>query len=109
MSTCVFFVIFLLLTNSAFEFGRAQQNAPPTHGTINLLIGSKFGLVAETDTMLSFSNGESAGFAQKLFQIDDHTICTIADFYKDPGPARLGKNRGRSSLAQSEPCTTRVR
>jgi hypothetical protein len=73
----------------------------PAHGTINILIGSKYGLVAETDSMLS--NGQrSIGLGQKLFKIDDQTICTIADFYSDPGPQELG-NRSTYPLATSIP------
>ncbi len=72
--------------------GQTTLDKVPTHGTINILIGSKYGLVAETDSMLS--NGkQSPNPGQKLFKIDDKTICTIADFYSDPGPEVLGNSK----------------
>jgi hypothetical protein len=74
---------------------RAQPPSAEAHGTVNILLANDSGLVAVTDSMLSNPTGQ-VGRGQKLFKIDDHTICTIAGFYMDAGPA-FGS--GRSFLA----------
>lgn len=87
-----FGVLLAMLTFLPSLQGQTTLDKVPTHGTINILIGSKYGLVAETDSMLS--NGkQSPNPGQKLFKIDDKTICTIADFYSDPGPEVLGNSK----------------
>jgi hypothetical protein len=66
---------------------RAQINYPEqTHGTINILLANKNGLVLLTDSRLSNATQQPAGEGQKLFVLDDHTICSIAGFYSDNGP-----------------------
>jgi len=52
-----------------------------SHGTVNILLANKNGLVAVTDSMLTFSNGSHQPIGRKLFKIDDRTICTIAGSY----------------------------
>jgi hypothetical protein len=65
----------------------AQTISPQrTHGTINVLLANKNGAVLLTDSRLS-SNGIPVGEGQKLFLLDDHTVCAIADFYSDIGPS----------------------
>jgi hypothetical protein len=44
-----------------------------------------------TDSLLS-SNGGPPAKGQKLFQVDDHTICTIAGWYSASGPTIDGVN-----------------
>jgi hypothetical protein len=64
-----------------------------THGTVNIFLANKNGLVVVTDSMLTYS-GDSThppgthppDPAQKLFQLDDRTICTIANAYWALGP-----------------------
>lgn len=58
--------------------------AGPTHGTVNVFLANKNGLVAVTDSRLS-NGGRPVDNGQKLFRIDDHTICSIAGWYSDPG------------------------
>ena len=53
-------------------------------GTVNILLANKNGLVAITDSKLVMGN-DPAGYAQKLFRIDDHTLCTIAGWYSWSG------------------------
>jgi hypothetical protein len=48
-------------------------------------LANKNGLVAITDSRLS-SNGVAVGSGQKLFKLDDNTICTIAVEYLVVGP-----------------------
>jgi hypothetical protein len=64
----------------------AGTHALPAHGTVNVFLANKNGLVAVTDSMLS-SNQGIVGYSQKLFKVDDRTICSIAGWYSDPGPA----------------------
>lgn len=68
-------------TAHAQAAGTAQQAG----GTINILLANSHGLIAVTDSKLSSVNGD-AGEGQKIFKIDDQTICTIAGFYSDTGP-----------------------
>lgn len=58
------------------------------HGTINVLLGNSHGLVVVTDSRLSDEHGRPfARGAQKLFRLDDRTVCSIAGWYSDRGPA----------------------
>jgi len=57
-----------------------------THGTINILLANKNGIVLVTDSRATASDNRHFDNAAKLFQIDDNTICSIADFGTDPGP-----------------------
>jgi hypothetical protein len=59
------------------------------HGTVNIVLANKNGIVAVTDSRLS-SNGQPVDVGQKLFRIDDHTICTMAGAYRVPGPTKDG-------------------
>src|ERR1035437_9664398 len=53
----------------------AKARIGPTHGTVNVFLANKNGLVVVTDSLLG--NGIiPVGFGQKLFQVDDHTICS---------------------------------
>jgi len=55
------------------------------HGTVNVFLANRNGLVVATDSRLSHK-GERRGLGKKLFKIDDHSVCAIAGFYSDPGP-----------------------
>jgi hypothetical protein len=55
-----------------------------THGTINVIFANKNGAVVVTDSRLSNSAG-LAGLGQKLFILDDRTVCAIAGFYDNSG------------------------
>jgi hypothetical protein len=60
------------------------------HGTVNIILANKNGLVAVTDSRLSHfklnNRPEAVGVAQKLFQLDAETICTVAGDYAVYGP-----------------------
>jgi hypothetical protein len=56
-----------------------------SHGTINIVFANQNGLVALTDTMLSFSDGSHQPDHQKLFKIDNKTVCMMAGSYSAPG------------------------
>ena len=64
--------------------GQKASGLSPSHGTINIFLANRNGLVAVTDSRLS-SNGKAVARGQKLFKVDDHTICAVAGFYMDSG------------------------
>jgi hypothetical protein len=59
-----------------------------SHGTINIILANKNGLVAVTDSMISRGTDHTPN-GVKLFKLDDRTICTMAGLYDAPGPRRL--------------------
>lgn len=71
------------LGTSSYPQDKAPQS---THGTINVLLGNKNGLVVVTDSRLSSGSRPLGEEGQKLFVLDDHTICSIAGFYRQLGP-----------------------
>jgi hypothetical protein len=96
--TAIFTFTAMLLTNgispqdqSPLHLMRTEGTANgiassgPTHGTVNIFLANKNGLVAVTDSRLSNSNS-FVDSGQKLFKIDNRTICTIAGWFSDPGP-----------------------
>src|ERR1019366_100004 len=87
MQICILILLFSLFA----PFTEARDLAPDerphnhAHGTVNVFIGNRNGLVVVTDSRLSYGNNyQDAG--QKLFKLDDNTICTIAGWYSDSGP-----------------------
>jgi hypothetical protein len=69
----------------AFLFAPALYSQQPSHGTINILLANRNGMVLITDSRASFTLGHD-DHAQKLFRIDLVTVCSIAGFGADPGP-----------------------
>jgi hypothetical protein len=70
--------------------GALAQNIPnelkESHGTINILFANQNGLVALTDSMLSNANNTiHSPDHQKLFKIDDKTVCMMAGIYSAVG------------------------
>jgi len=66
-----------------------KNSAPVLRGTINLILANDQGMVAITDSMVTDERPDGhGGFiyqqrpepGEKLFQIDDRTVCTIAGF-----------------------------
>lgn len=86
-------IAFLVLTaRPIFAQTPSPSAASSKTGTVNVLLANKNGLVAVTDSRLS-SGGVPAGVGQKLFVLDDHTICTIAGWFSLLGPSMDGKSR----------------
>lgn len=87
-------VLLLVAIPVACPMAGARQNATPgeiAHGTINVILANKNGIVALTDSMLTVTSpsGEmrqSPDPVQKLFKLDDHSVCTIAGFVFAGGP-----------------------
>ncbi len=77
-----FLIAATLIAGSAF--GQGSRRVLRSHGTINIVLANRNGLVAVTDSRLS-SNGRPVSRGQKLFKVDDHTVCAVAGFYIDSG------------------------
>jgi 20S proteasome alpha/beta subunit len=61
----------------------AGQNPPDdfvVHGTINIALGNENGIVVLTDSMLTSGGKQRPDPGQKLFKLDDRTVCSIAGF-----------------------------
>lgn len=66
----------------------ARKNArytPVVHGTINIVLANENGFVVLTDSMLTSGSKQLREPGQKLFQLDDKTVCTIAGFVAASG------------------------
>jgi 20S proteasome alpha/beta subunit len=54
------------------------------HGTINIALGNKNGLVVLTDSMVTTTDAtgthQLSNPSQKLFKLDDRTVCSVAGF-----------------------------
>lgn len=74
----------LAVTTGRGAIGQNSGGVLRSHGTINIILANRNGLVAITDSRLS-SNGRAVSRGQKLFRVDDHTVCTVAGFYMDSG------------------------
>ncbi len=83
----------LWFVSAALNAQEPKSNS--SHGTVNIFLANRNGLVAVTDSRLSNKYG-AQGSGQKLFQVDDRTICAIAGFYMDQGPT-LGDFHGTPS------------
>jgi hypothetical protein len=68
---------FLLLIETSFATKLQQDQI--LHGTVNVALGNGNGMVIAADGLLS--GGAHPTFAQKLFQLDKYSVCTIAGFY----------------------------
>jgi 20S proteasome alpha/beta subunit len=56
------------------------------HGTVNIALGNKNGLVLLTDSMLTSSGHQLTEPGQKLFKLDDNTVCSVAGFISASTP-----------------------
>jgi 20S proteasome alpha/beta subunit len=58
------------------------------HGTINIALGNKNGLVVLTDSMVTATDAtgthQLSNPGQKLFKLDDRTVCSVAGFASAP-------------------------
>ncbi len=55
-----------------------------SHGTINIVLANNQGIVALTDSMVTVRDHQLPDAAQKLFKLDERSVCTIADFLSAP-------------------------
>lgn len=77
------------LTDGCMVAAETLDPGPALSGTINVIVADDRGMVVLTDSRLSYTVKNSQGQRtykqipgdyQKLFQIDDHTVCTFAGF-----------------------------
>lgn len=71
--------------NTAAEGQRASEKDDIVHGTINVVLANGHGIVALTDSMATETSASGKEMRlpepmQKLFVLDDQTVCTIAGF-----------------------------
>jgi hypothetical protein len=59
--------------------GTPKDQVQYLRGTVNVALGNKNGMVIAADGLLS--GGPHPRFAQKLFQLDQQSVCTVAGFY----------------------------
>jgi hypothetical protein len=67
---------------------QAEPNAASlnqSHGTVNILLANRNGLVLVTDSMLTSTDGQHQPNGTKLFKVDEKTICAMAGQYSIPG------------------------
>src|ERR1700735_4007457 len=56
-----------------------------SRGTINVVLANQNGIIALTDSMVTAGRKQLREPAQKLFKLDDRTVCTIAGFLSSDG------------------------
>jgi len=74
-------------------FGLTQVDNRSLHGTVNIILANRNGIVAVTDSRLSSTASKPNQphyVGQKLFKLDEHTICTIAGSYSFQGVTLSG-------------------
>jgi hypothetical protein len=57
-----------------------------THGTINIVFGNRNGIVVLTDSMVSRGEVQLKDPGEKLFQLDDRSVCAVAGVLTGPAP-----------------------
>ena len=88
-----------LLVCFVLRFVFFTQTQPPehvteSHGTVNVILANRNGLVAVVDSMLTMKTDKGQTVKQepngmKLFKVDDKTICMMAGFYSFPGALNM--------------------
>jgi 20S proteasome alpha/beta subunit len=73
-----------LMTNAGDNLGDEVSR-----GTINVALANQHGIVVLTDSMVTRGGHQLAAPAQKLFRLNDRTVCAIAGFLAAPGPSDL--------------------
>jgi 20S proteasome alpha/beta subunit len=64
--------------------GQGATDDGVVHGTINIALGNQNGLVVLTDSMLTGDGHQLRQPGQKLFKLDDRTVCAFAGFNAAP-------------------------
>src|SRR5215469_8291882 len=72
---------------ASFCHSKNGMDESVVHGTVNIALANKNGLVVVTDSMLTAGDGKQLDQpGQKLFKLDDQTVCAIAGFVSAGGP-----------------------
>ena len=77
-------IALLFWSFSAIPLGASDESNPILTGTVNIVLANANGIVALTDSNQTYMVGSEpfthSKPGQKLFRIDDRTVCTIAGF-----------------------------
>jgi hypothetical protein len=76
-------LVALLALCSAASGSEVEEN-PVIHGTINIVLANKNGMVVLTDSMLTAGEKQLPTPGKKLFRLDDHSVCAIAGIIASP-------------------------
>ena len=96
ISAFVLVVLFLIpLVSSAQE---ARDDDFVVHGTVNIALGNKYGWVVLTDSMVTSGDHQLPQPAQKLFRLDDETVCAIAGFGSASSPSVPDLNTSSAAI-----------
>jgi 20S proteasome alpha/beta subunit len=87
-------LVFVIGTQAVCQGKTKEGPGPSFHGTINVVVANDHGIVLLTDSMLTktwSANGVSLSKqlptpGQKLFQLDDRTVCTFDGFARAVTP-----------------------
>jgi hypothetical protein len=83
-------LILVTLTMLALPLAARAGKNPTGHdvarGAINIVLANKNGIVVLTDSMITAGSRQLPEPGQKLFKLDDRTVCTIAGFVGASGP-----------------------
>lgn len=87
------------LVSLAFSSAQAADEKPMqdgvSHGTVNIVLANGNGMVVLTDSMVTRDGKQLPDQPeQKLFKLDDRTVCAIAGFLAAPGPSDLYMSSG---------------
>jgi hypothetical protein len=78
----------LLLLPLIIVAGENPKDDGIAHGTINIALGNKNGLVVLTDSMVTATDAtrryQLPNAGQKLFKLDNRTVCSVAGFASAP-------------------------
>jgi hypothetical protein len=77
-------ILLIVLLGASPSWAQQPIADSVVHGTINVALGNKNGIVVLTDSMLTSGGHQSDIPGQKLFKLDDQTVCAIAGFVSAP-------------------------
>jgi hypothetical protein len=77
--------LIVLLLACAPAMANEEEKSAEVHGTINVVLANKNGIVVLTDSMLTAGlNKQLQTPGKKLFRLDDHSVCAIAGIIASP-------------------------
>jgi 20S proteasome alpha/beta subunit len=79
-----FYGLVALLTLCTAALASEKEENPVVHGTINVVLANKNGMVVLTDSMLTAGDEQLSTPGKKLFRLDDHSVCAIAGIIASP-------------------------
>jgi hypothetical protein len=87
MSVYARVVVLMALLSAGTALGaEAPSESFVAHGTLNVVLANENGIVVLTDSMVTIGSQQLHEPGQKLFKLDDRTVCAIAGFAFAGGP-----------------------